>query len=88
MENKRIDYRFKLLYAIGIIQIVCGHCQGGGISLEVSDWFPYAGLHVALFPFCSGYLYNNESANNIPDYILKKSKSLLFRCTATPWFTG
>lgn len=35
MDNKKkaVDYRFKLLYAIGIITVVSGHCNGGGLSL-------------------------------------------------------
>ena len=28
-----IDYRFKILYAIGIIFVVIGHCGGGGINI-------------------------------------------------------
>lgn len=54
-SDHQIDYRFKILYAVGILMVLCGHCEGGGISLSLADWFPYAGLHVALFVFCSGY---------------------------------
>ena len=25
-----IDYRFKIIYAIAIIAVACGHCNGGG----------------------------------------------------------
>lgn len=29
----KIDYRFKLLYAIAIIMVVAGHCGGGEHSI-------------------------------------------------------
>lgn len=37
---KSIDYRFKILYAVGMIMVICGHTRGGGISL-FSEWFPW-----------------------------------------------
>ena len=42
-SDHQIDYRFKILYAVGILMVLCGHCEGGGISLSLADWFPYAG---------------------------------------------
>lgn len=75
-ESKTIDYRFKILYAVGMIMVVCGHASGGGISI-ISDWFPYGGLHLAMFVFCSGYFYKRVSEKNIRNYILKKIKTLL-----------
>lgn len=75
-ENKKIDYRFKILYAVGMVMVVCGHTYGGGISLA-SDWFPYAGFHLALFAFCSGYFYKRSSESHIGRYIIKKIKRLL-----------
>ena len=74
--KKTIDYRFKFLYAIGMIMVVCGHANGGGISI-ISDWFPSGGLHLALFVFCSGYFYKNISECNVRKYIFKKVKALL-----------
>lgn len=71
-----VDYRFKLLYAIGMIMVVAGHCSGGGISL-IGDWFPYAGIHLALFAFCSGYFYKIENENDVVKYILKKVRTLV-----------
>lgn len=75
-RKKRIDYRFKILYAIGMIMVVCGHTKGGGVSM-LNDWFPYGGLHLALFIFCSGYFYNSSDAESVVKYVLKKLKSLI-----------
>ena len=74
---KTIDYRFKILYAIGMVMVVCGHCQGGGISFTISDWFPYGGLHLALFVFCSGYFYKKEAEKQTGRYFVKKIKTLI-----------
>ena len=71
-----VDYRIKLLYAIGISMVVLAHCRGGGIVL-LFDWFPYGGLHVALFMFCSGYLYKDSAEEDVSGYILKKLKHLI-----------
>ena len=57
MNKKKIDYRFKILYAVAILMVVAGHCDGGGISLDFAQWFPYEGIHLALFTFCSGYFF-------------------------------
>lgn len=43
MNKKKIDYRFKILYAVAILMVVAGHCDGGGISLDFAQWFPYEG---------------------------------------------
>lgn len=75
--RKKIDYRFKILYAIGIIMVVAGHCEGGGIPLDIAGWFPFNGVHLTLFVFASGYFYKEENEKNIIRYILKKVKSLL-----------
>lgn len=75
--ERTIDYRFKILYAVGMIMVVCGHCWGGGVSFLVSDWFPYEGLHLALFVFCSGYFYKQSSEDNVKEYIVKKIKRLI-----------
>lgn len=73
---KKIDYRFKILYAVGMLMVVCGHAGGGGISI-MNDWFPYEGLHLALFMFCSGYFYKSSSEEHMGQYALKKIKTLI-----------
>jgi len=77
MEQKtNIDYRFKIMYALGIIFIVAGHCRNGGISI-LYDWFPPYSFHLGLFAFCSGYFYKDNAEENIFRYILKKIKNLI-----------
>lgn len=76
MKNNVTDYRFKVLYFIGIIFVVAGHINNGGVSLFY-DWFPVYSFHLGLFVFCSGYLYNCENENNVGKYILRKIKKLL-----------
>lgn len=39
MNKKKIDYRFKILYAVAILMVVAGHCDGGGISLNFRNGF-------------------------------------------------
>ena len=78
MEQKRenIDYRFKLLYALGMIFVVSGHAEGGGVSLFY-DWFPPYAFHMGLFVFCSGYFYKDSYTENLPRFLSRKAKSLL-----------
>lgn len=71
-----IDYRFRLLYALGMVFIVSGHASGGGINLFY-DWFsPYA-FHLGLFVFCSGYFYKDSYERDLPGFLCRKAKSLL-----------
>lgn len=75
-KTKQIDYRFKIMYALGVIFVASGHCEMGGISL-MYDWFPPAAFHLGLFVFASGYFYKSQSENNIIQYIFRKAKALL-----------
>lgn len=88
MEEKKIDYRFKLMYAVGIIMVVCGHANGGGISFLIGDWFPYGGIHIALFVFCSGYFFSEKSLDNVAKYISKKIKALIVPLYIYNFFYG
>ena len=75
-KNGGVDYRFRLLYALGMIFIVSGHCGGGGVSLFY-DWFPPYAFHLGLFAFCSGYFYRDENGADLGAYALRKAKTLL-----------
>ena len=75
-KTRSIDYRFKLLYAFGIVLVLCAHADGGAISI-LKEWFPYDGTYLTLFAFASGYLYRNSSEENVSGYILRKIKTLL-----------
>ena len=80
MGNARtIDYRFKLLYAFGIVLVLCAHADGGAISI-LKEWFPYDGTYLTLFAFASGYLYRITSEEDLGGYILKKVKTLSLFC--------
>lgn len=43
-KKENINYAFRFLYAIGIILIVAGHCENGGISLFY-EWFEPHAFH-------------------------------------------
>jgi len=75
-ENQNINYTFKLLYAIGIIFIVAGHCEDGGISVLFEIFPPYS-FHLALFIFASGYFFKPEHVANIKNFIVHKTKKLI-----------
>lgn len=77
MQKKQINYQFKLLYALGMIFIVAGHCHNGGVSLFY-DWLPPYAFHIGLFVFASGYFYKSKYDNEpTRKYIWKKVKHLL-----------
>lgn len=65
----------RILTALGIIFIVCGHlsCE----VLTVGGLFPYYSFHVFIFLFVSGYFYNDSSVEHPGKYILHKAKTLL-----------
>ncbi|MBR3628658.1 MAG: acyltransferase [Elusimicrobia bacterium] len=76
-ENKNINYTFKILYALGIIFVVAGHCNGGGFSIFYEFLPIYICFNLGLFMFSSGYFYNSENEYNIKKYIVKKLKHLI-----------
>ncbi len=75
-KAKITDYRFKLLYAIAMIQIVAGHCEDGALNL-MYDWIPYMGTHLAILIFASGYFYKSEAETKPAAFLWKKCKRLL-----------
>lgn len=76
-DSKAVDYRFKILYAVGLIFVVSGHVYSyGGVSV-LNDWFHPFGFHIALFAFSSGYFYNSLSEKSYLKYIVKKFKRLI-----------
>ena len=77
VAEKKTNYQFKLLYALGMIFIVAGHAKGGGVSLFYEWLSPYA-FHLGLFIFASGYFYKNRYDDEPAyKYIWKKIKRLL-----------
>lgn len=53
--QKYVDYRFKILYALGMVLVVMGH--GAYPTSLLTEWFPAYSFHLGLFAFCSGYFY-------------------------------
>lgn len=76
-KTANIDYRFKLLYAIGMILVVSNHCGGGGTQFLLYDWFPPYSYHIALFIFISGYFYKDVPNLKLGSYLWKKTKTLM-----------
>ena len=38
----KIDYRFKIVYAIAILSVISDHCRGkGSIEFNIQGWFNY-----------------------------------------------
>lgn len=59
--NNKVDYRFKIIYAIGIISVVADHLKGkGSIELNIQGWFPYSSFHMPLFMFSAGYFFKKK----------------------------
>ncbi|MBQ9867884.1 MAG: acyltransferase [Lachnospiraceae bacterium] len=75
-KDRSTDHRFKLLYAIAMIQIVSGHCQDGALDLFY-EWIPYMGTHLAILIFASGYFYKDSSGEEPLKFLWKKTKRLL-----------
>ncbi len=72
----KTNYQFKILYAIGMIVIVAGHCNNAGLSLAY-EWFPPYAFHLALFAFGSGYFYKDSASENVKKYIWHKFVRLI-----------
>lgn len=64
IQQNKINYKFKFLYAVGIFFIVAGHYRNASINV-LFDWFLPKGSNIPLFMFCSGYFYKSSSINNI-----------------------
>ena len=75
-SERKVDYRFKLLYAISMVLVVKEHADGAALSF-LQHWFPTDGLLMGMFTFASGYFYNSKAEENIGGYLLKKIKHLL-----------
>ena len=75
---QKIDYRFKLLYTIGMMSVIANHCQGlGSIELNLQGWFNYGSFHMPLFMFAAGYFFKDNNINNTKKYVLLKIKKFL-----------
>lgn len=69
-RNKEID----ILKGIGIISIVVGHTFYASEPSEVRK-FVYV-YHLAIFFFCSGYLFKDSYLESLKNFLIKKFKAL------------
>lgn len=76
VERPETDYRFRVLYAIGMVLIVGGHCGYGGLPM-MATWFPPYSFHLGLFAFCSGYFCKDGAGRALGKYAAKKFWSLI-----------
>jgi fucose 4-O-acetylase-like acetyltransferase len=74
-KNKfKVDYRFKIIYTIGIISVIASHLKGkGSIELNIQGWFPYRSFHMPLFMFSSGYFFKTKNVFHAYEYIFRKN---------------
>ena len=62
MEEKKINYEFKILYVIGMLLVISGHF--GSMLLSFRGLFPYDTFHIPLFLFASGYFFKISSVSD------------------------
>ena len=87
--NLKIDYRFKLLYAIAMMSVMAEHCRGlSSIELNLQGWFNYSSYHMPLFMFAAGYFFKQNNIDNTIEYIYNKFKKLLFPIFIYNFFYG
>lgn len=75
--EKKINYEFKVLSAIGIFLVTCGHF--GSPLLSFGELYSYDTFHIPLFIFISGYFYkeyNHKNIKNVLAYAKKKTLHL------------
>ena len=77
-NSSKIDYRFKVVYAIAMLSVIAEHCRGkGSLELNIQGWFNYSSYHMPLFMFAAGYFFKEKYVNSPCDYILRKFKKLI-----------
>ena len=75
-DKQKINYQFRVLYAIGIWLIVAGHSNMGGFSV-LYEFFPAYSFHLGLFMFASGYFYSQSNEHDILHFLRKKIRKLI-----------
>ena len=77
-EKNNIDFRFKIIYFVGIICVILSHCQRkASIELNIQGWFEYTTFHMPLFMFAAGYFFKEKNVSNIFKYLIRKFKRLI-----------
>lgn len=76
MGRKTVNWDMKILYMIGMVCIVAGHC-GAEQYIPFSFLFPVYSFHLVIFAFASGYLYNSGNEECVVVSIGRKAKRLI-----------
>ena len=76
MSQKKINYQFKILYAVSMILVVCSHASGGGLPF-VFAWYPKEAYLVVMFVFAAGYFYSEKNEKQIFAFLKKQIKKLI-----------
>ena len=78
INNEQIDYRFKILYTIGIMSVIVEHLHHfSSIEFDFQGWFHYSSYHMPLFMFGAGYFFKQKYVNYMIKYIYNKFKKLI-----------
>lgn len=75
--EKKVNYQFKIVYAMLMFCVLCGHL---GIVENFVPWtelFSVYGFGIQLFLFVSGYFYSSKNDCNFLNFTVKKVKKLL-----------
>ena len=60
-DKYKIDYRFKIVYALAMMSVIADHCRGkGSIEFNIQGWFNYSSYHMPLFMFAAGYFFKEK----------------------------
>ena len=88
-NNIPINYRFKIVYCIGMLSVISSHCSGkGSIELNIQGWFHYRSFHMPLFMFASGYFFKRKNLIKVFEYIERKLKRLIVPIYIYNFFYG
>ena len=78
LNRPKVNYRFKIVYAIAMLSVIASHCRGkGSIEFNIQGWFNYGSFHMPLFMFSAGYFFKNKNVNHTCLYIYGKFKRLI-----------
>ena len=88
-ENAKIDYRFKIIYAIAMISVIADHLRGqGSLELNIQGWFNYSSYHMPLFMFSAGYFFKSKNIRQLFNYTKRKFKRLILPLYEYNFFYG
>ena len=88
-DKSKIDYRFKIIYALAMMSVIAEHCRGkGSLEFHIQGWFNYSSYHMPLFMFAAGYFFKEKYVNFLCAYIIRKIKKLIMPIYLYNFFYG